>query len=74
MLNNMLSDGKPGSVRTQRIDGSTLPEFDVVRKYFGTSGLSVESTEDGWFVGGTTFARSGNAEPEVARRAAAASR
>jgi len=74
MLNGMLSDGKPGSVRKQRIEGSSLPEFEVVRKYFGTIGLSVESTEDGWFVGGMAVARSANGEPEVAQRAAAASR
>lgn len=74
MLNAMLADGKPGSVRKQRIDGSSLPEFDVVRKYFGTTGLSVESTEDGWFVGGVAVGRSANGEPEVAQRAAGTSR
>ncbi len=74
LLNSMLADGKPGSVRKQRIDGSSLPEFDVVRKYFGTTGLSVESTEDGWFVGGMAVARSANGEPEVAQRAAGTSR
>ena len=68
LLNGVLSDGKPGSVRRQRIDGSTLPDFESVRKYFGSTGIAVESVEDGWFVGGFAFDRGGSAESEVARR------
>ena len=35
LLNSMLGEGKEGVLRTQRIDGSKLPEFDVVRRYLG---------------------------------------
>lgn len=67
MLNDMLGDGKPGTVREQKIDGSTLPEFDVVRRYFGTSGLAMESRSQGWYIVGVSLPRSPQQEKEVAR-------
>jgi hypothetical protein len=67
LLNGLLGDGKPGTVREQRIDGSTLPEFDVVRKYFGTVGTALEAFPDGWRLTGVALPRSGQADPEVAR-------
>jgi hypothetical protein len=67
VLNGILGDGKPGSVREQRIDGSTLPEFGVVRKYFGTVGTALEAFPDGWLLTGLVLPRSGQPEPEVAR-------
>jgi len=74
MLNDMLGDGKPGTVREQKIDGSTLPEFDVVRRYFGTSGLAMESRSQGWYVVGVSLPRSPQQEKEVARSPEPASR
>lgn len=68
LLNDMLGDGKPGSVRTQKIDGSTLPEFDVVRRYFGTTGVAMETKSQGWYVVGLVLPRSG--DQEVARNPA----
>jgi hypothetical protein len=70
LLNDMLGDGKPGSVREQRIDGSTLPEFELVRKYFGISGLAMESRSQGWYVVGLSLPHSPQQEQEVARRPA----
>jgi hypothetical protein len=67
LLNGLLGDGKPGTVREQRVDGSTLPEFDVVRKYFGTVGTALEAFPDGWRLTGVALPRSGQADPEVAR-------
>lgn len=67
ILNDVLGDGKPGTVRRQQIDGSKLPEFDLVRKYFGTTGIGVETVEEGWLVRGFALAR-GPQDPEVARR------
>ena len=69
LLNDMLGDGKAGSVREQRIDGSTLPDFETVRRYFGTAGLAMESRSQGWYVVGLVLPRS-QQEPEVARRPA----
>ncbi|MBM4012014.1 MAG: hypothetical protein FJ286_11655 [Planctomycetes bacterium] len=66
MLNDMLGDGKPGTVRAQKLDGSTLPEFEVVRKYFGTSGLAMETRSQGWYIVGLVLPPA--AEQGVARR------
>jgi len=67
LLNGILGDGKPGTVRTQRLDGSTLPDFEMVRRYFGTVGVGMQSLPDGWYVTGVSLPRS-QQEPEVARR------
>jgi hypothetical protein len=69
LLNGILGDGKPGSVREQRIDGSTLPDFELVRRYFGTSGMAMQSRPDGWQITGLALPRSGGGTgPEVARK------
>jgi hypothetical protein len=67
LLNGILGDGKPGTVRTQRLDGSTLPDFEMVRRYFGTVGVGMQSLPEGWYITGVTLPRSLQ-EPEVARR------
>jgi hypothetical protein len=55
LLNSMLGEGKEGVLRMQRIDGSKLPEYDLVRRYFGPAGLTVTTEEDGWFMTGFTL-------------------
>jgi len=67
VLNGVLGDGKPGTVREQKIDGSKLPEFDAVRKYFGTVGTALEVYPDGWRLTGLSLPKPGQPEPEVAR-------
>ncbi len=67
LLNGVLGDGKPGTVREQKIDGSTLPEFELVRKYFGTVGTAFEVYPDGWRLTGVALPCAGQPEPEVAR-------
>ncbi len=67
LLNGLLGDGKPGSVREQRIDGSKLPDFEVIRRHFGTAGIGMQSLPDGWYLTGLSLPRS-QQEPEVARR------
>jgi len=67
LLNGILGDGKEGSVRAQKIDGGTLPDFELIRRYLGTAGLAMESLPDGWSIGGISVPRS-QQEPEVARR------
>lgn len=62
LLNAVLGDGKEGSVREQRIDGSTLPEFEVVQRYFGASGVAMETVAEGWYVGGVALPRDARAE------------
>ncbi|MCS5618205.1 MAG: hypothetical protein NZ658_09420, partial [Pirellulales bacterium] len=67
ILNGILGDGKPDTVREQKIDGSTLPEFELVRKYFGTVGTCLEAVPEGWCLGGVALPRADQSEPEVAR-------
>lgn len=52
MLNSMLGEGKEGVLRTQRIDGSKLPEYDMVRRYLGPAGMTMTTEDEGWFVTG----------------------
>lgn len=62
LLNNMLGDGKESGVRQQKIDGSKMPDFETVRRYFGPAGMSMVSEEDGWALTGITLGK-GVAQP-----------
>jgi hypothetical protein len=57
LLNSVLGDGKPGTVREKRIDGAKLPDFEAVRRYFGPAGMSMVSEADGWFITGFTLSK-----------------
>jgi len=60
MLNRMLTapdDEDEGILREQKIDGRTLPEFEMVRRYFGPAGTIVRSDPDGWFIVGATLSK-----------------
>ena len=53
LLNNMLTteiEREEGQVRKQRIDGSSLPNFEAVRRYLGPAGRVLRSERDGWFI------------------------
>jgi hypothetical protein len=67
LLNGVLGDGKPGSVREQRFDGGKLPEFETIRRYLGTAATAMESRPDGWYVAGVAVPRPGP-DSEVARK------
>ena len=62
LLNVFLGDGKEGSVREQRIDGSTLPEFDVVQRYLGAAGVGMETVPEGWYIAGVALPRDGRGD------------
>ncbi len=54
-LNNVLTteeEREDGVLREQQIDGSTLPSFEAVRRYFGPHGRVTRSERDGWFITG----------------------
>ncbi|MCG8449301.1 MAG: DUF3352 domain-containing protein [Pirellulales bacterium] len=58
LLNRLLTppdDEEEGILREQKIDGSQLPEFEMVRRYFGPAGTVIRSEEDGWFVVGASL-------------------
>jgi hypothetical protein len=52
LLNAMLGPKEEGAVRKQEIDGSKLPNFDLVKKYLGPGGLFVQTEENGWWLVG----------------------
>jgi len=67
--------------RTPRVDGTTLPEFDAIRHYFGTAGMTMQTVPEGWmFVGASLWNGTGHnhapddtpaTEPAVTEKAAA---
>jgi hypothetical protein len=46
--------GKPQDParRKQKVDGSSLPEFEQISRYFGVNGMSMQSTPEGWYLVG----------------------
>jgi hypothetical protein len=55
LLNDLLTtdvEKEEGILRKQRIDGSKLPSFEAVRRYFGPAGRTIRSDQDGWFISG----------------------
>ena len=59
MLRRLLEgDTQPGSKSQnvdqakQKVDGSTLPEFEQISRYFGVNGTSMQATPDGWYLVG----------------------
>jgi hypothetical protein len=60
LLNRLLTPPEvedEGILREQKIDGKKLPDFEMVRRYFGPAGTVVRSDEDGWFVVGATLSK-----------------
>jgi len=55
LLNALFGEGKKGEARAQKIDGSQLPDYSIVRRYLGPAGLQVTSEPDGWYLKGFTL-------------------
>ncbi|MGA0040404.1 MAG: hypothetical protein ACO3NZ_11195 [Pirellulales bacterium] len=56
-INLLLDDGEANTVREQKIDGSSLPDFEEIRKYLGTVGAGMTSIDDGWYITGLSLPR-----------------
>ena len=54
VLNAMFTseDAEEDEVREQQLDGSKLPEFQVVRRYLGPTGFYIRTVDDGWAISG----------------------
>jgi hypothetical protein len=63
LLNALLGEGKEGVLRQQRIDGSKLPEYDLVRRYLGPAGMTLTTEADGWLLTGFTLVKEPQATP-----------
>lgn len=55
ILNRFLEEPRALEPRKQKLDGSKLPSYDVVRRYFGPAGTFVSSRDDGWVITGFTL-------------------
>ena len=55
LLNGILGDGKEKSERAQKIDGSKLPEFASIERYFGTICMGMQSLPNGWYMAGVAL-------------------
>lgn len=51
-LNFLLGEEKEGMTRKPRLDGSKLPEYQQVRKFFGPAGSFAASESNGWYLVG----------------------
>ena len=45
-------DAEEDELRDQELDGSKLPEFQVVRRYLGPGGFYIQTVDDGWTISG----------------------
>jgi hypothetical protein len=54
-LNMLFGENKKGAVRQQKIDGSKLPDYEVVRHYLSPAGMQITAEKDGWFLKGFTL-------------------
>jgi hypothetical protein len=43
---------RDSSAGKQKVDGSSLPEFEQISRYFGLNGMSMQSTPEGWYLVG----------------------
>ena len=57
LLNEVFSPDEESGVRPQVIDGSSLPEFDLIQHYFGQVGIYGVTEADGYFIKGFTLER-----------------
>ncbi len=57
ILNAGLGTGKRHELRKQKIDGSKLPDYEVVRRYLGPAGTVFSSLPDGWFIKGAMLTK-----------------
>jgi hypothetical protein len=55
LLNALFNQDDKKTMRQQKIDGSQLPDYEVVRRSLGPAGLIVTSESDGWFIKGFTL-------------------
>jgi hypothetical protein len=74
ILNAVLGPQEEGTVRKQELDGSKLPNFDLVKKYLGPGGLFTQSEQDGWWLVGCLLKKELEPTTESRREAPAQAR
>jgi hypothetical protein len=56
-LNYIFEPEEEGEMREQYLDGSKLPEYQVVRRYLGPGGFFIRSEENGWSISGVLLTK-----------------
>jgi hypothetical protein len=59
-LNRLWEPAEEGQLRTQLIDGTKMPEYDLVQQYLGPGGFFIRSDADGWTAIGCLLEKKGN--------------
>ena len=55
-LNGLFGEGeKKGAARQPRLDGTKLPDYEMVRHYLNPAGMQITAEKDGWFLKGFTL-------------------
>jgi hypothetical protein len=57
LLNSLMGEQKEGVLRAQKLDGSKLPEYDMVRRYLGPAGMTMTTEPTGWLMTGFTLTK-----------------
>lgn len=60
LLNRILTtdeEREVDAIRSQKIDGSLLPSFELARRYFGPAARSARSDDDGWLLSGVILSK-----------------
>lgn len=57
LVNRMFGAKEKAPPRESKIDGSKLPDYDVVRRYLGPAGMVFASEDGGWFIKGVTLTK-----------------
>jgi hypothetical protein len=73
VLNRLLGSDEEGVIRPAEIDGSKMPEYDVVRRYLGPAGSYMQAEDDGWYIAGCVLAKEVLHVAEATRGGGAAS-
>lgn len=63
LLNELLTspeNQKNQLLRKQKLDGAELPPFELARRYFGPTGRTVRTDDDGWFMTGVMLNKATN--------------
>ena len=69
VLNRMLGPEEKNVIRKQEIDGKNLPNYQIVRRYLGPSGLFVTPLDNGWLVTGIMVSKQKLVDKQEAARA-----
>lgn len=69
VLNRLLGPEEEDVLRKPEIDGTKMPDYQIVRRYLGPAGLFVQPRDDGWLVTGIMVSKQKTIDDDAALRA-----